>query len=259
MLSHTFDDSTITTFVNEVKRFVHQHESRKLVEITFGDLIKRAPLSREKIKSFLACHVAGVRDVPTSILSLATRLSHECMKHDYFGGHAIAARTLFAAVHEYGLHNTEAGIAKTHFELYRDAIHSWGFTVDEILNDSSVFPACHELTDFNETLAQTGPVAMALGCHLALEETADREFFLLWEGFGRYWKEYGLSGMDDPALGFYHIHIIQEPLHGDKSVEALTHYLHLVPEQKDLVMEGARQYMDMYTKWVEGFYNIFAN
>ncbi len=247
----------LTSFLNQAKALIHQHEAIRILETTFGDGLKRAPLTREQLKTFLACHIAGVRDVPTSILTLAVRLSHECMKHDYFGGHAIAARTLFAATHEYGLQNTETGIAKTHFELYRDAIHSWGFTELEILKNKNIFPACYELSAYNEKTAQSGPVAFALGCHFALEETADREFFLLWEGFGRYWQAYGLKGMDDPALGFYHIHIIQEPLHGDQSVEAITRYLNLVPNEKHLVLEGIQQYLDIYTKWLKGFRETF--
>src|SRR3990167_5664904 len=206
--------TNLTAFANELKEIIHQHEAMRALETTFGDCLKRAPLPREQLKAFLACHIAGVRDVPTSILTLAVRLSHECMKYDYFGGHAIAAKTLFAAVHEYGLQNTEAGMAKTHFELYRDAIHSWGFTEQEILNHQGIFPECSELSAYNEGMAQNGALATALGCHIALEETADREFTLLFEGFATHWQAYGLTGLDDPALGFYQIHIIQEPLHG---------------------------------------------
>src|SRR3990167_9114436 len=102
----------------------------------------------------------------------------------------------------------------THFELYRDAIHSWGFTEQEILNHQGIFPECSELSAYNEGMAQNGALATALGCHIALEETADREFTLLFEGFATHWQAYGLTGLDDPALGFYQIHIIQEPLHG---------------------------------------------
>jgi len=252
-------DTKFTTgqIEQEIKDLIHSHEAMHVLETAFGTNLKRAPLSRENLKTFLACHIAGVRDVPTSILTLATRLSHECMKIDYFGGHAIGARILFAAVHEYGLQNTEAGIEKTHFELYRDAIHSWGFTVDEILKHEKIFPACSELCTYNETMAQTGPVAKALGCHFALEITADREFYLLWEGFSQHWKAYGLTGMDDPALGFYNIHIIQEPLHGDQSREALIRYLSLVPHEKPLVMEGVSQYLEMYTKWIKAFQQHF--
>lgn len=242
---------------DQLKEIVHQHEAMKELETTFGDCLKRAPLSRDQIKQFLACHIAGVRDVPTSILTLALRLSHECMKHDYFGGHAIAAKTLFAAAHEYGLHNTERGIAKTHFELYRDAIHSWGFSVKDILEHEAIFPECADLVTFNQGIAESGPIAVALGCHIALEETADREFFLLWEGFGQHWQKYGLKGMDDPALGFYNIHIIQEPLHADKSMQAMYSYLKLVPTDTNLIFEGVNNYLDVYVKWIKAFKNAF--
>jgi len=245
-------------FVTQIKTLVHQHEAMGAVKLVFGDCFRRAPLPRDKVKAFLACHIAGVRDVPTSILSLAVRLSHECMKYDYFGGHAIAARTLFAASHEYGLQNTEAlGIARTHFELYRDAIHSWGFTVDEILNHKDIFPESKALATTSETLATKGSIATALGCHLALEEAADLEFLLLWEGFSAYWKEYGLSGPEDPALGFYHIHIIQEPLHGSHSTEAMIRYLRLVPSDKTQILDGIRLYLEVYHRWVLAFHRQF--
>jgi hypothetical protein len=247
----------VKAFSKELKQMVHQHESMHLLETTFGDSLKRAPLPKEQLKTFLACHIAGVRDVPTSILNLALRLSHECMKYDYFGGHAIAARTLFAAVHEYGLQNTETGIAKTHFELYRDAIHSFGFTEHEILNDKRIFPESFEFSAYNERIAQSGAIATALGCHLALEEAADREFLLLWEGFAAHWQAYGLKGLDDPALGFYHIHIVQEPLHGEMSFEAMSRYLQLVPGDKDQILAGVNEYLDMYTKWLTAFRRTF--
>src|ERR1700681_4299658 len=110
-----------------LKEAIANHEGMAILENAFGTGLKRAPLSRAALERCLACHVAFVRDVPTSILTVALRLSHACMEFDYFGGHSIAARTLFAAVHEYGLQNTEVGFAKTHFELYRAGIRSFGF------------------------------------------------------------------------------------------------------------------------------------
>jgi hypothetical protein len=240
-----------------LKRMVAEHEAMRLLDASFGEGLKRAPLPREVLKRFIACHVAGVRDVPTSILSVALRLSHACMKHDYFGAHAIAARTLFAAVHEYGLQNTEAGIAKTHFELYRDAIRSWGFDEKEILADPGIFPESFRVADYNEGVAQAGPLGKALGGHIALEATADREFFLLWEGFARHWEAYGLRGTDDPALGFYHIHIVQEPQHENMSYEALQRYLELVPSDAPLVVEGCAEFLDVYCAWIKAFHRTF--
>lgn len=245
------------SFAAKVKQIVHEHEAMHALKMTFGNGLKRAPLSRAQLKRFLACHVASVRDVPTSILTVALRLSHECMKYDYFGGHAVAARTLFAAVHEYGLQNTELGIKKTHFELYRDAIRSWGFDEKEILLHDGVFPEAFEMADFNEGIARNGAIAKALGCHIALEETADLEFSLLWEGFAHHWQAYGLKGIEDPALGFYHIHIVQEPLHGDMSLEAMNKYLGFVPTDADLILEGINEFLVVYLRWVKAFNQAF--
>jgi len=247
----------ISELTAQLKDIIQEHEGWAVLNATFGDALKSAPLQREDVKRFLACHIASVRDVPTSILSVALRLSHACMKYDYFAGHAVAARTLIAAVHEYGLHDPEKGVLKTHFELYRDAVLSWGFTVEEILNHPDIIPEAVEMANFNEACAQNGPLAKALGCHIALEETADKEFSLLWESIGHHWKAYGLKGMDDPALSFYHIHIIQEPIHGAMSQEAMTRYLSYCPTEKPLVIEGVKEYMDAYSTTLKAFDRAF--
>ena len=246
-----------TELAVQLKQLIHGHEAMQVLERAFGEGLKRRPLSKPELERFLACHVAFVRDVPTSILSVALRLSHACMKLDYFGGHSIAARTLFAAVHEYGLQNTEAGFAKTHFELYRDGIRAFGFDEHEILAYPRVFPEAIAMAEFNEDYAQHAPLAKALGAHVALEATADREFLLLWEGFNRHWQAYNLTGPTDPALGFYHIHIVQETEHAQLSVEAVTKYLALVPDDAPLVLEGCREFLAEYTKCMHAFDNAF--
>jgi len=228
-----------------------------VLESTFGSGLKRAPMARETLKWFLACHVASVRSIPTSILALANRISTELLPHDYFGAHAVAARTLFAAAHEYGLGNTEHGITRTHFQLYRDGLRSWGFDENEILGDSRVFPECAEINAFIDEVAMNRPVASALACHFALEEVADREFVLLWEGFGQHWQAYGLRGPDDPALGFYQIHTVQEPLHGQYGLEALTMYLHHVPTDESVLVEGVLDWMAIYHRWLQAFERAF--
>ncbi|MGO8856954.1 MAG: iron-containing redox enzyme family protein [Steroidobacteraceae bacterium] len=240
-----------------LKESIAGHEGMAILEKAFGTGLKRAPLSRAALERFLACHVAFVRDVPTSILTVANRLSHACMKFDYFGGHSIAARTLFAAVHEYGLQNTEVGFAKTHFELYRDGIRSFGFDEKAILSNKSIFPEAVEMADWNENLAQNAPLAKALGAHVALEATADREFLLLWEGFSKYWQAYNLKGIEDPALGFYHIHIVQETQHAELSVEALDKYLAFRPNEAALALDGCNEFLAVYCKCMKAFDRAF--
>src|SRR5512138_2870793 len=114
----------IDSLALELQQTVGNHEAMRLLEATFGEGLKRAPLGRDTLRWFLACHVASVRTVPTSILALAMRISNELLEHDYFNAHAVASRTLLAAAHEYGLANTEAGITRTHFQLYRDGLRS---------------------------------------------------------------------------------------------------------------------------------------
>lgn len=241
----------------KLKQLVSEHEAMRVLEATFGERLKRTPLSRDTLQWFLACHVASVRAVPTSILALAMRVSNELLQYDYFDAHAVAARTLFAAAHEYGLANTELGITQTHFQLYRDGLRSWGFDEREILTDARIFPECAEITAYIDDVAMNGVVAKSLACHLALEEVADREFVLLWEGFSQHWKAYGLKGVDDPALSFYHIHTIQEPLHGDYSLQALTMYLQHVATDEAVLVEGVVEWMAIYLRWLKAFERAF--
>jgi pyrroloquinoline quinone (PQQ) biosynthesis protein C len=241
----------------ELQQVVREHEAMAVLEATFGKELKREPLARDTLKWFLACHVASVRSVPTSILTLATRISTELLPHDYFNAHAVAARTLFAAAHEYGLANTETGITQTHFQLYRDGLRSWGFDENEILDDPRVFPECAEINAYIDNVAMHAPVAQALACHFALEEVADREFVLLWEGFSRHWQAYGLTGTDDKALHFYQIHTVQEPLHGQYGLEALTMFLEHVPTDESVLIEGVASWMAIYLRWLQAFERAF--
>jgi len=247
----------IKALAHQLKQVVIEHEAMKLLEATFGEGLKRAPFGRDKLQWFLACHVASVRAVPTSILTLALRISNELLQHDYFNAHAVAARTLFAAAHEYGLGNTELGITPTHFQLYRDGLRSWGFDEHDIVHDRRIFPECAEITAYIDDVAMRRPIAQALACHFALEEVADREFVLLWEGFSRHWRAYGLTGVDDPALSFYQIHTIQEPLHGAYGLEALTMYLEHVPTDESVLVQGVVEWMAIYHEWLKAFERAF--
>lgn len=247
----------IQALSTKLSHTVRDHRAMEILEATFGTELKRAPLPRATLEHFLACHVASVKSVPTSILSLAMRISNELLPHDYFNAHAVAARTLFAASHEYGLANTEHGITQTHFQLYRDGLQSWGFDPRAILADPRVFPECHEINAYIDELAFRAPVAKALACHFALEEVADREFVLLWEGFSKHWEAYGLRGTDDPALGFYQIHTVQEPLHGEYGLQALQMYLEHIPTDDDILVEGVAEWMAIYERWLAAFQRAF--
>jgi len=247
----------IEALSRKLQQIVTEHPAMAVLEATFGAGLKRAPLERDTLEWFLACHVASVRSVPTYILALAMRISHALLPHDYFNAHAVAARTLFAAAHEYGLANTERGITQTHFQLYRDGLRSWGFDPAAILRDPRVFPVCAEINAYIDQVAMHRPLGQALACHFALEEVADREFVLLWEGFSQHWQAYGLSGPDDPALSFYQIHTVQEPLHGEYGLQALEMYLAHVPTDEQVLVDGVAEWMAIYLRWLEAFQRAF--
>jgi hypothetical protein len=250
-------NTNIESLARKLQQVVREHEAMEVLEATFGARLKRAPLDRETLEWFLACHVASVRSVPTYILALAMRISNELLPHDYFNAHAVAARTLFAASHEYGLANTELGITQTHFQLYRDGLRSWGFDESKILRHPGIFPECAEINAYIDEVALHRPLAATLACHFALEEVADREFVLLWEGFSTHWQAYGLRGPDDPALSFYQIHTVQEPLHGEYGLEALTMYLQHVPTEESVLVDGVADWMAIYLRWLKAFERAF--
>ena len=247
----------IEALARKLQHVVAGHEAMRILDATFGTALKQKPLDRETLEWFLACHVASVRSVPTYILALAMRISNALLPHDYFNAHAVAARTLFAASHEYGLANTETGITKTHFQLYRDGLRSWGFDENAILRHPKIFPECAEINAYIDDVALHAPVAQALACHFALEEVADREFVLLYEGFNLHWQRYGLRGPGDPALHFYEIHTFQEPLHGEYGLEALKMYLQHVPTDEAILVEGVASWMAIYQRWLEAFQRAF--
>ena len=85
-----------------------------------------------------------------------------------------------------------------------------------------------------------------------------REFYAEYnQVFAKHWQAYGLSGPDDPALRFYQIHTVQEPLHGEYGLEALKMYLHHVPTDEAILVEGVAEWMAIYERWLAAFRDAF--
>ena len=93
------------------------------------------------------------------------------------------------------------------------------------------------------------PVGESLGFHLASELSSDVEFTLCLEGFQAHAAHYGLSGPDDPKLGFYFIHTQVEPMHGSSSRTAVRDYLNRRPDCAAEIAAGADAFMDAYGRF----------
>lgn len=243
---------------SRLTRTIHEHEGWAVLE-EYGRSLKRRAMPRDLLRFHHACQVATVNEVPPGILALALRVTDDWEKRDHFGSLGIAARTLLAGLHEYGLHAPETiGLAPTHFDLLRDALRSWGFDELEILHATDVIPEAHALARHCHRFFRHDPVPSAIGAHMALEVTADREWYLCWEGFSLHWEAYGLKGPDDPALRFYHIHTEQEPEHVERSSEVVDAYVAANPDNEGLILAGVTQYMAVYLDWIRAIHRIVA-
>jgi hypothetical protein len=235
----------------KLEEMILQHEGWEVME-DYGRLLKSRIIPREKLKIYFANQMLTAWDVPPGILALAVKVSDDWMNRDPFASHGVAAKTLFAGIHEYGLHAPERiGFAKHHFLLLKEAHQSWGFDAEELhrMKDSKdIWPEARLLANCIRDLMRDRPVAQGVGAHMAIEVTADREWGLNYEAFHQLWEPYGLKGPDDPAIGFYGIHNEQEPIHASLTGEIAELYANLGEE--DQVVAGISEFMEVWAKWI---------
>jgi len=244
----------------KLEKMIFEHEGWEVME-DYGRLLKSRVLPREQLKIYFANQMVTAWDVPPGILALSVRISDDWMSRDAFGSHGVAAKTLFAGIHEYGLHAPERlGIAKHHFLLLKEAHQSWGFDAEELhrMRDSKeIFPVAHELARCIYDFMRLRPVGQGVGAHMAIEVTADREWGLNYKAFSKLWKEYGLKGPDDPAVGFYGIHEEQEPIHASLTTEVAELYSNI--GQEDDVVIGISEFLDVWGRWIVKIRDFVAN
>jgi hypothetical protein len=244
---------------NEFELLIRNHQGWQVME-DYGNLLKQRPLPREALKIYFANQMLTAWEVPPGILALSVRVSDDWMDRDPFAAHAVAAKTLLAGIHEYGLHAPERlGFAKPHFVLLKEAHQSWGFDAEELhrLRDSAdILPEAHELSRCIHEYMRVRPVAQGIGAHMAIEVTADREWELNYLAFSHLWQAYGLSGPASPAIGFYDIHTEQEPLHARLTADLAQTYADL--GLREDVLAGVSSFLEVWARWIHAIHSFVA-
>jgi hypothetical protein len=114
---------------------------------------------------------------------------------------------------------------------------------------AAIMQAAREMAALTALFYRRRPVGESLGFHLASELSSDVEFTLCLEGLQAHAAHYGLSGPDDPKLGFYFIHTQVEPMHGASSRTAVRDYLARRPDCAAEIAAGADAFMDAYGRF----------
>jgi hypothetical protein len=230
-----------------LERAIRAHSAWRELE-AFGANLHARPISREGLLQFLASTSVTFREAPQSILHFAVRVTDDWIPRDRYRAQSIAAKILYSAVDEYGLHEAHKGFAATHSEVFLEMARRWGFSERELLDPSNSSPEAFALTDAITDYYRNRSVPEAAGFHVALERLSDREFQLCWLGFRQHWKAYELESPDDPTLEFYGMHTEQEPMHGTTGLDVVTEYA-TDQAQEERIYAGAAGFMEPYERF----------
>jgi hypothetical protein len=215
----------------------------------FGEAMRRRPLDPAQRRLFFASTAEFFREVPGGILALALRLTDDWMAHARFSAVEKGAQILYAAVDEFGLHQLKRGVQASHHAFFLETAAAFGVAPAELDDAGAITQAAREMAALTALFYRRRPIGESLGFHLASELTSDVEFTLCLEGFRAHAAEYGLTGPDDPKLGFYFIHTQVEPMHGSTSRTAVCDYLAREPDAADQIAAGAEAFMDGYGRF----------
>ena len=198
-------------------------------------------LTRSERRLFLASMATFNRHAIAGIAILAGRLSDQILPLRPKNGHEIGAFVLDAAVDEYGLRET-----RTHVELARDFAEHLGITMEEIEARDNACPAAVELGDALFYWYRERPVAFALGVHTASEVTSVEEF-VPWHDI--FWKfpQYGFS-REMREFEYMRAHHVHEPGHVNSAKQCIARYLHVLPGERRLLLEGSQAYLSLYQR-----------
>ena len=215
----------------------------------FGEQMRKKPLDAAALRIFFASTAEFFREVPGGILALALRVTDDWMPHERFGAVAKGAQILYSAVDEFGLHQLRRGVQASHHAFFLETAAAFGVTRSALDDTVAITQAAREMAALTALFYRRRPVGESLGFHLASELTSDVEFTLCLEGFQAHAESYGLSGPDDPKLGFYLIHTQVEPMHGSSSRRAVLDYLQRRPDCTGEIAAGADAFMDGYGRF----------
>jgi hypothetical protein len=217
----------------------------------FGGQLRKRPLDRDGRRVFFASTAEFFREVPGGILALALRLTDDWGLHDRFGAVEKGAQILYSAVDEFGLHQLERGVQASHHAFFLETAAAFGLDRMELEDQAHIVAPAREMAALTALFYRRRPIGESLGFHLASELTSDVEFTLCLAGFQAHPGAYGLTGPQDPKLGFYLIHTQVEPMHGASSRTAVRDYLRRKPSCADEVAAGADAFMDCYGRLFE--------
>jgi hypothetical protein len=215
----------------------------------FGEQLRKRQLDAASLQTFFASTAEFFREVPGGILALALRVTDDWMPHERFGAVEKGAQILYSAVDEFGLHQLRRGVQASHHAFFLETAAAFGVTRSALDDPAAITQAAREMAALTALFYRRRPIGESLGFHLASELTSDVEFTLCLEGLQAHAERYGLSGPDDPKLGFYLIHTQVEPMHGSSSRTAVRDYLARRPDRPDEIVAGADAFMDGYERF----------
>src|SRR5690349_3322887 len=215
----------------------------------FGEQLRKRPLDAAGLRLFFASTAEFFREVPCGILALALRVTDDWMPHERFGAVEKGAQILYSAVDEFGLHQLRRGVQASHHAFFLETAAAFGVTRSALDDPAAIMQAAREMAALTALFYRRRPVGEGLGFHLASELTSDVEFTLCLEGLQAHAAHYGLSGPEDPKLGFYFIHTRVEPMHGSSSRTAVRDYLARRPDRTAEIAAGADAFMEGYGRF----------
>jgi hypothetical protein len=215
----------------------------------FGEQLRKKPLDAAGLRLLFASTAEFFREVPGGILALALRVTDDWMPQERFAAVEKGAQILYSAVDEFGLHQLRRGVQASHHAFFLETAAAFGVSRAALDDPAAITAAAREMAALTALFYRRRPLGEGLGFHLASELTSDVEFTLCLEGLQAHAAHYGLSGPDDPKLGFYRIHTQVEPMHGSSSRTAVRDYLARRPECAGEIAAGAEAFMDAYGRF----------
>lgn len=240
--------SSLETEVDSVARRIDAHYGMFALK-RFADQLRKKPLDAAAMQLFFASTAEFFREVPGGILALALRLTDDWMPHERFGAVEKGAQILYSAVDEFGLHQLRHGVQASHHAFFLETAAAFGVTRAALEDPAAITAAAREMAALTALFYRHRPVGESLGFHLASELTSDVEFTLCLEGLQAHAPSYGLSGPEDPKLGFYLVHTQVEPMHGSSSRRAVCDYLARRSDCADEIAAGADAFMEGYGRF----------
>jgi hypothetical protein len=241
-------NSTPESEADSIARLIDAHHGMFALK-RFGEQLRKRPLDPASLQTFFASTAEFFREVPGGILALALRITDDWMPHERFQAVEKGAQILYSAVDEFGLHQLRRGVQASHHAFFLETAAAFGITRSALDDATAITQAAREMAALTALFYRRRPIGESLGFHLASELTSDVEFTLCLEGLQAHAACYGLSGREDPKLGFYLIHTQVEPMHGASSRTAVRDYLARRPDSTNEVVAGADAFMDGYGRF----------